>query len=309
MGKWSDLAEWRGPTVNEGPAMVEQRGLVIHIAQGYYEGTISYQKNPAVDVSSTFVLAGPRDIQYGGRDGKTAQVVDTDIACWTQRAGNGHWLSVECSGFAPGDALSAAQIESIAQLFARGHREYGWPLQIAHDPNGRGLGHHSMGSNEGDCDWSGANWGHCDCPGDKIIAQKPTILARAIQIVNGVTDVPNLYHITSTESEYNNDYYLSNGVNRRGPIPINGGTFSPATQGAARIELTDAGRTVNGVKQAWPEYLDDVAGPLWTAGDCTCNCDCGDGAEAHKHAIELTLAATTLNGETGPAVPTAPPTS
>jgi hypothetical protein len=44
-----------------------------------------------------------------------------------------------------------------------------------------GLGHHSMG-----CDY---NWGHCDCPGDAIIAQKPQILNRAIEIVNGVSDM------------------------------------------------------------------------------------------------------------------------
>ena len=302
MGRWSDLAEWRGPTVNEGPAMVEQRGLIVHIAQGFYEGTISYQKNPTASVSSTFVLAGPRDIQYGGRDGKLAQVVDTDISCWTQRAGNGHWLAVECSGFAPGDALSAAQIESIAQLFARGHREYGWPLQIAHDPNGRGLGHHSMGSTEGDCDWSGANWGHCDCPGDKIIAQKPAIVQRAIEIVNGASDV-NLYIIQSTDAEFNGQHILSNGINRRGPLRTTGRVLGPASEGARQVTLTDAGRTDSqGVKQSWPSYLDDVAGPLWLAGEC--NCDCGDGTVIdHAHDVQLTTAAVTLNGTTGPAKP------
>lgn len=30
MSRWSDLAEWRGPTVNHGGPMLEQRGLVIH---------------------------------------------------------------------------------------------------------------------------------------------------------------------------------------------------------------------------------------------------------------------------------------
>lgn len=179
MARWTDLAEWRGPTRNQGPAMAEQRGLVIHIAEGYYEGTISWQKNPTASVSSHFVLAGPRDVPKGTPDGKLAQVVDTTVAAWTQRAGNGHWLSVECSGFAPGDALSPAQVESVAQLFARCHTELGVPLQIATSPSGKGLGHHSMGAE------SGIDWGHRDCPGPKIIAQKPAILARAIEIVNG----------------------------------------------------------------------------------------------------------------------------
>jgi len=166
MARWTDLAEWRGPTVNHGGAMLEQRGLVIHIAEGGYEGTIAWQKNPTAQVSSHFVT------DY---DGKTGQVVDTDMTAWTQQAGNGHWLSVENAGFTP-NGLTAAQCEAIAQLFARGHRQYGWPLQLANGSSGRGLGHHSMG---------GTAWGHLDCPGPAIIGQKPAILARAIQIVNG----------------------------------------------------------------------------------------------------------------------------
>lgn len=183
-GLWPDLATWRGPTPNTGPAMREQRGMVVHIAEGYYEGTIAWQKNATADVSSHFVIAGPKDVPRGTADGKIAQVVDCDIAAWTQRAGNGSWVSAENCGFAP-DKLSAAQIESNAQLFARGHTDYGWPLQLAGNPNGRGLGYHSMGSNEGTCNWTGANWGHCACPGKNIIAQLPLIVERAKEIVSG----------------------------------------------------------------------------------------------------------------------------
>lgn len=191
MARWTDLATWRGPTPNCGDGdqypnegddrMREQRGLVIHIAEGYFEGTISYQKNPAANVSSHFVLSNGARGQ--GADGELAQIVDTDITAWTQRSGNGHWLSVECAGFTP-HPLTAAQCESVAQLLARAHREYGVPLQLATNPDGRGLGHHSMG-----CNWPGGAWGHCDCPGPAIIAQKPAILARAIEIVNGANDM------------------------------------------------------------------------------------------------------------------------
>jgi hypothetical protein len=170
MGRWSDLAQWRGPTVNQSGAMVEQRGLVVHIAEGTYEGTIAWQKNPDSNVSSHFIV---------GIDGAIAQMVDTDRTAWTQRAGNGHWLSVENAGHTP-NPLTAAQIEANAQLLARAHREYGVPLQLAENPDGKGLGHHSMG-----CNWPGGAWGHCDCPGPAIIAQKPAILARAIAITEG----------------------------------------------------------------------------------------------------------------------------
>ncbi|MES2211023.1 MAG: N-acetylmuramoyl-L-alanine amidase [Chloroflexota bacterium] len=197
MSRWTDLAEWRGPVVNEGDGdgrpgeaedrAVECRGLVLHIADGYYGGTISWQGNPDAEVSSHFVVAGPRDVAKGTADGKLAQTVDTDDRAWTQRDGNGRWLSIECSGFS-GDALSAAQIEGCARILARGHQVYGYPLQLATSPAGRGLGHHSMGTAGRSVPtdtWTGATWGHETCPGPAIVAQKPAILARAIAIVSG----------------------------------------------------------------------------------------------------------------------------
>ncbi len=172
MSRWTDLATWRGPTANQGGPMVEQRGLVVHIAEGGFEGTIAWQKNPSAQVSSHFVVA---------LDGRIAQVVDTAVTAWTQQLGNGHWVSVENEGHTP-SALTPAQVEANAQLLARGHREHGWPLQIATAPSGRGLGHHSMGAE------NGIQWGHADCPGPAIKAQKPAILARAIAIINGTQE-------------------------------------------------------------------------------------------------------------------------
>jgi N-acetylmuramoyl-L-alanine amidase len=170
---WRDIATWRGPTPNRGGAMVEHRGLVVHIAEGSFEGTIAWQYNPAAQVSSHFVV----DV-----DGRIAQVVDTDVVAWTQKAGNGHWLSVENAGHTP-NPLTAAQVDANARLLARAHLEYGVPLLIATCPADRGLGHHSMGF---EC---GVDWGHSACPGPAIKAQKPAILARAIEIVNG-DDMP-----------------------------------------------------------------------------------------------------------------------
>lgn len=156
--------------------MTEYRGLVMHIAAGYYEGTISWQRNPKSKVSSHFI---------GGRKpGQLAQIVDTSHVAWTQSDGNGHWLSYEAEGFLPGHPLwvpgwhelSAAQIESAARVFARGHREYGYPLQLAGTPAGHGLGYHSMGAE------NGYDWGHSACPGAAIKAQLPLVVARAKQI-------------------------------------------------------------------------------------------------------------------------------
>ena len=174
MAHWTDLATWKGPTPNQGGAMYEWRGLVIHIAEGYLDGTLAWQKNPSAEVSSHFIVGGPRD--GVSKDGLCYQVVDTATIAWTQANGNGHWLSIECSGFVP-DKLSPNQIEKIAQVLAKCHTVYGVPLQVTSSTTGKGLGHHSMGCNQG--------WGHCDCPGDNIIAQKQQIVDRAKQIVSG----------------------------------------------------------------------------------------------------------------------------
>lgn len=180
MIRWPDLARWRGPTPNRGPAMREYRGVVIHIAEGYFEGTISWQMGPDNNVSSHFL---------GGRvEGERAQIVDLAEAAWTQKDGNGHWLSIEFAGFTKGhplhkpgwEKLSPAQIEFAAQVLARAHRVFGVPLQLAGSPAGKGLGYHSMGAEHG------YTWGHPDCPGEPIKAQLPAILARAIEITNGV---------------------------------------------------------------------------------------------------------------------------
>jgi len=169
MARWTDLATWRGPIANQGGGMVEVRGVVLHIAEGSYAGTIAWQRNPTSDVSSHFIAA---------KDGRASQMVDTAITAWTQKAGNGHWLSIENEGFVP-DRLSARQIEFAAQILARAHTVYRVPLQVTNNPDGRGLGHHSMGAHPGYPD----DWGHPACPGANIIAQKPTIVARAKQIL------------------------------------------------------------------------------------------------------------------------------
>lgn len=153
--------------------MSEQRGVVIHIAEGSYDGTIAWQRNPTANVSSHFIVAA---------DGRVAQMVDTNDRAWTQIGGNGHWLSVENEGHTP-NPLSPAQVDANAKILARWHQVYGGPLQLAASPAGKGLGHHSMG---------GAAWGHLDCPGPAIVAQKPAILAKAILLTTGAAAAPTL---------------------------------------------------------------------------------------------------------------------
>jgi hypothetical protein len=187
MARWTDLATWVGTTARNGGAMANPpRGLVLHIASGFYDGTISWQARSSGSdrTSSHFIVA---------RDGRCAQMVDTADGSWAQKSGNNTWLSIELEGFAPDDGSLHAthpgwetatpqQLEVCARLLARAHRDCGVPLQLATSPSGRGLGHHSMGAE------SGVDWGHSACPGTAIKNQKPAILARAIALANGQGD-------------------------------------------------------------------------------------------------------------------------
>jgi hypothetical protein len=180
------LAQWRGPTRNQGDGdgnngeqadrIARYDLLIVHIAEGTYDGTITWQLNPSAKVSSHFINA---------RDGRSAQMVDTAYRAWTQGSGNPRCLSIEQEGFTraskhyrPGwESLTPQQVERTAQQYAALHRTHGIPLQLTSDPNGRGLGWHGMG---------GSAWGgHTGCPGEPIKAQLPLILARAKEIVSG----------------------------------------------------------------------------------------------------------------------------
>lgn len=169
MPRWPDIATWRGPTPNTSGSITDHMYVVVHTADGTFEGTIAWQRNPDADVSSHFVVA---------KDGRIAQMLDTNSKAWTQKAGNPYSISIENEGYET-TPLTPQQIEANARILAKAHQVHGIPLQLTGRVGTRGLGHHSMGAE------SGVDWGHSLCPGGIIKAQKPAILARAIQLVNG----------------------------------------------------------------------------------------------------------------------------
>jgi hypothetical protein len=148
------------------------KGVVLHIAQGSYEGTIAWLKNPQSGASSHFVNA---------KDGRLTQLVDTADMAWAQMAGNGEWVSIEHEGMS-GEALTPQQYENDAEIYAWLVRDEAIPLQITNDVNVLGLGYHAMG---------GSAWGgHPDCPGPPIIDIRQSIIARAHQLVYPVPPQP-----------------------------------------------------------------------------------------------------------------------
>jgi hypothetical protein len=166
MARWSKIATWVGPTVNQGGTMRSYRGVVLHIAQGSYEGTIAWQRNPKAETSSHFIVS---------KAGAIAQMVDTSRVAWCQAAGNLDWLSIEFAGFVP-SPLTDEQVQAAARILADAQLRHKIPLQPANTPQGFGLGFHGMG---------GAAWGgHLGCPGPAIIRQRPEIIAAAQRIVS-----------------------------------------------------------------------------------------------------------------------------
>lgn len=145
------------------------RGVVVHIMAGTLEGSQAWFDNPTAQASSHFGT---------GKAGALRQWVDTADRAWAQAAGNRTWISVENEGQG-GDVLTDEQLDRNAQVLAWAHNKYDVPLRLATGPGDRGLGYHAMGGSE----WGG----HTSCPGPRIVAQLPEIVARAKRLVAGPT--------------------------------------------------------------------------------------------------------------------------
>lgn len=237
MGIWTPEAVWVGPSPNQSGAMKEQRGMVLHVMQGSLAGSIAWGKNPDSNVSFHF---GTRK-----SDGRVEQLVDTDITAWTQCNGNGYWVSVENEDYS-GNPLSAAQIESVAKLYARGVRTYNWPLQITDSPNVKGLGWHGMG---------GTAWcNHPTCPGQPIKDQRQQILTRAQQILLGIggDDMAQML-VSFSDATDPSQVWLVDGQRRR--------KVKPAWLGNA-----PAGQPVNGPIGNGQSHQAGLLGPLSNGG-------------------------------------------
>jgi hypothetical protein len=179
MARWGRAAYLGPPDGNWGGSTQRPaRIFVEHIAEGSYQGTIAWQKNPVSDVSSHFVIG------LGGFEtGEVAQLLDTDFAAWTQANGNPYCISAEFAGFHTGQ-YTPQQQEAASQLYAWLVQTHGFPLQLTDDVNGRGWGWHGMG---------GAAWGgHFDCPGTANVALRTPMLARTLQIINGSDGGPSM---------------------------------------------------------------------------------------------------------------------
>ena len=161
----------REPVDSHSGPMDEHRGLVLHVQVGNGDCYGEFS-NPNNQASSTWWIR---------KDGAIFQYVDSDLAAWTEAAGNFTWDSVETEGI-PSEPLTDAQVQSLARIFVWGHQQYGWPLVLTDDPAVGGLGWHGMG---------GEAWGgHFGCPGDLRKAQRAAALFLAALTINPPKPAP-----------------------------------------------------------------------------------------------------------------------
>lgn len=249
---WPDIGPFVGPSPNRTTGgMTQHRGVVLHIASGFYLGTVTWQKNPDAAVSSHFIV---------GRDGAVCQMVDLTDEAWAQKAGNPSWISVELEGFAPDDQLHAKypgwetltpqQITVCARILLKAHQVYGVPLQLAISPAGQGLGHHSMG-----CE-NGIDWGHCSCPGEAIKAQKPAILAQAVALKAGLAPTSG-DDVTRFLAYHQGDpfFYLCDGMTSR---KVTAGQVDDLRT-LIREGLVDPVKNIDNPRSGWTEAFGAVA--------------------------------------------------
>ncbi|WP_377271818.1 N-acetylmuramoyl-L-alanine amidase [Peterkaempfera sp. SMS 1(5)a] len=145
----------------------ERRGLVLHV-QDDTGSPYGWFNTPSSQASSDFWVR---------RDGYVEQYCDTGVDyAWAQAAGNPFYASVETEGH-PDTALTGAQLEAVAHIYAWGHSEFGWPLKVVDSTTQHGLTYHGVG---------GAAWGnHPGCPGTLRRAQRLGVIARAGEILGG----------------------------------------------------------------------------------------------------------------------------
>ncbi len=156
------------PVPSHSGPMSAHLGPVLHVQVGDGDCYGEFS-NPANQASSTWWVS---------KAGELVQYVDSDLAAWTQAAGNFTWNGVETEGY-PTEPLTGPQILTLARLYVWGHQVYGWPLSESEDPLVPGFGWHGMG---------GVAWGnHPGCPGDLRKPQRGAILYLASLALNPVT--------------------------------------------------------------------------------------------------------------------------
>ena len=169
---------------NFSPEVTKKIGTVTHVVVGTASSAIAEFETAGTQLSAHFVIAGPDDPHYG--DGQIIQMLDTDVVCYAQGAGNWaptSYIAKEFGGL-PTTPMSANQLEASAQIDAWASKVHGFPLV--------GIVSHGTTGCTTHCNPNGTPdpaWGNHVCPGPIRLAQVPGVIARA-NVIAGNQPIP-----------------------------------------------------------------------------------------------------------------------
>jgi N-acetyl-anhydromuramyl-L-alanine amidase AmpD len=123
----------------------ETRGVVIHVNDGTFDGTISWFEGGAGGVGAHLEIGSDR----------VWQLADLRSKCWHAVDANAFSIGFEHAGF----GRSRDEWLKAGHELAYSANRAAWVL---HEYN---LGHPSYGHNIWPHSWGGVNWGNHDCPG------------------------------------------------------------------------------------------------------------------------------------------------
>jgi hypothetical protein len=155
---WFQCAEHKPLDRNFGGPLRANLGLILHVQDGYGE-LFGWFNAASTQASAHFWVS---------KTGRVVQYVDTTMRAWAQKAGNDTYCSVETEGH-PSEALTDAQITSLARIYAEGATAHGWPYRLAEHDVDRGFGWHGMDP----------SFGHPFCPGELRKGQRTAVLTLA----------------------------------------------------------------------------------------------------------------------------------
>lgn len=165
-------AQWRPISGNHTDGGNNPRLVIIHTIVGSLSGADSWFRNSASRVSAHFGV---------GKNGTIYQWVDTDDKAWANVGANSYSISIENEG-QTSEALTPAQVEANAKIYAYANRVHGVPFSYAKSSTGSGLGYHSQ--------FPAWSLGGTACPGSKRVAQLPAIMKRAAELAGGAAPKP-----------------------------------------------------------------------------------------------------------------------
>jgi N-acetyl-anhydromuramyl-L-alanine amidase AmpD len=123
----------------------ETRGVVVHVNDGTFDGTISWFSGGSEGVGA--------HIEVG--EGRVWQLADLNAKCWHAVDANEFAIGIEHAGFG---RSRDEWLDSLQELLYSANRT-AW---ILHQYN---LGKPHYGHNIWPHSWGGVNWGNHDCPG------------------------------------------------------------------------------------------------------------------------------------------------